>query len=86
MGKSPYHICNNHDFIEHLKTITLGPEEVMVSYDVRELFTSVLVKPALEIIEKLLKEDHDLQKRTSMSIPNIMDFLGVLPQKHIFYI
>ena len=75
VGKSPYHICNNHDFIEHLKTITLGPEEVMVSYDVRALFTSVPIKPALGIIEKLLKEDHDLQKRTSMSIPNIMDLL-----------
>ena len=48
VGKSPYHICNNHDFIEHLKTITLGPEEVMVSYDVRALFTSVPIKPALQ--------------------------------------
>ena len=27
VGKSPYHICNNHDFIEDLKTIKLGPEE-----------------------------------------------------------
>ena len=33
------------------------------------------IKPALEIIEKLLKEDQDLQKRTSMSISNIMDLL-----------
>ena len=75
VGKSPHHICNNQDFIEHLKTITLGPEEVMVSYDVRALFTSVPIKPALEITEKLLKEDPDLQKRTTMSIPNIMDLL-----------
>ena len=75
VGKSPYHICNNHDFIEDLKTIKLGPEEVMVSYDVKALFTSVPIKPALKIIEKLLKEDQDLQKRTSMPIPNIMDLL-----------
>ena len=68
VGKSPHHICNNQDFIEHLKGIILGPEEVMVSYDVRALFTSVPIKPALEIIEKLLKEDPDLQKRTTMSI------------------
>ena len=75
VGKSPHHICNNHDFLEDLKTIKLGPEEAMVSYDVKALFTSVPIKPALEIIEKLLKEDQDLQKRTSMSIPNIMDLL-----------
>ena len=75
LGKSPHYIYNNQDFLEHLKGITLGPEEVMVSYDVRALFTSVPIKPALEIIEKLLKEDPDLQKRTTMSISNIMDLL-----------
>ena len=86
VGKSPHHICNNQDFIEHLKAITLGPEEVMVSYDVRALFTSVPIKPALEIIEKLLKEDPDLQKRTTMSIPNIMDLLEFCHRAHILHI
>ena len=75
VGKSPHHISNNQDFIEHLKGITLGPEEVMVSYDVRALFTSVPIKPALEVIEKLLKEDPDLQKRTTMTTKHIMDLL-----------
>ena len=31
VDKSPHHICNNQDFMEHLKGITLGPDEVMVS-------------------------------------------------------
>ena len=75
VGKSPHHICNNQDFMEHLKGITLGPDEVMVSYDMRALFTLVPIKPALEVIEKLLKEDHDLQKRTTMSTKHIMDLL-----------
>ena len=75
VGKSPHHICNNQDFMEHLKGITLGPDEVMVSYDVRALFTSVPIKPALEVIEKLLKEDPDLQKRSTMSTKHIMDLL-----------
>ena len=74
MGKSPHHICNNQDFIQHLKGITLSPDEVMVSYDVRALFTSVPIQPALEVIEKLLKEDQDLQKRT-ISTKHIMDLL-----------
>ena len=47
----------------------------MVSYDVRALFTSVPIKPALKVIEKLLKEDPDLQKRTTMSTKHIMDLL-----------
>ena len=75
VGKSPNHICNNQDFIEHLKGITLGTEEVMVSYNVGALFTSLAIKPALEVIEKLLKEDPDLQKRTTMTTKHIMDLL-----------
>ena len=75
VGKSPHHIHNNHEFIQHLKGITLGPDDVMVSYDVKALFTSVPVQPALEVIKKLLDEDQDLHKRTTMSTKHIMDLL-----------
>ena len=61
--------------MEHLKGIKLGPDEVMVSYDVRALFTSVPIQPALQVIEKFLKEDPDLQSRTTMSTKHIMDLL-----------
>ena len=47
----------------------------MVSYDVRALFTSVPVQPALEVIKKLLEEDQDLHNRTTMSSKHIMDLL-----------
>ena len=75
MGNSPHHIHNNQDFLEHLKGIQLAPDEVMMSYDVKALFTSVPIKPALDVIEKLLKEDPGLQSRTSMSTQHIMDLL-----------
>ena len=65
----------NQDFIEHFKVIQLGPDEIMVSYDVKALFTSVPIQPALSIIEKLLKEDTGLQNRTTMSVKHIMDLL-----------
>ena len=75
VGKSPQHIHNNQDFIEHLKGIQPVSDEVVVSYDVRALFTCVPIQPALNIIEKLLKEDTGLQKKTSMSIKHVMDLL-----------
>ena len=75
VGKSPHHIHNNQEFIQHLKGISLGPDDVMVSYDVRALFTSVPVQPALEVIKKLLDEDQNLHKRTTMSTKHIMDLL-----------
>ena len=75
VGKSPHHIQNNQDFMEHLKGIQLDPDDIMISYDVRALFTSVPIQPALDVIEKLLKEDTGLQNRTSMSTKHIMDLL-----------
>ena len=75
VGKSPHNIHNNQDFLEHLKGIQLAPDEVMMSYDVKALFTSVPIMPALDVIEKLLKEDPGLQSRTSMSTQHIMDLL-----------
>ena len=75
VGKSTHHVHNNQDFLEHLKGIKLASDEVMMSYDVKVLFTSVPIKPALDVIEKLLKEDTSLQSRTSMSTQHIMDLL-----------
>ena len=43
----------------------------MVSFDVKALFTSVPIQPAITIIKKLLEEDQSLQQRTTMSVNNI---------------
>ena len=77
VGRSRHHIQNNQDFLQDLKSIQLASDEVMMSFDVKALFTSVPIEPTLKIIEKLLKEDHSLQSRTTLSIQHIMDLLGL---------
>ena len=47
----------------------------MVSFDVKTLFTSVPIQPAITIIKKLLEEDQSLQQRTTMSVNNIICLL-----------
>ena len=47
VGRSRHHIQNNQDFLEDLKGIQLQPDEVMMSFDVKALFTSVPIEPAL---------------------------------------
>ena len=47
----------------------------MVSFDVKALFTSVPIKPAINTIKKLLEEDPELHKRTSLSVKNITNLL-----------
>ena len=46
-----------------------------MSYDVAALFTSIPVKPAIEVIKKKLEQDKELHHRTTMSIQNILDLL-----------
>ena len=42
-----------------------------MSYDIKALFTSVPINPALKIIRKLLEEDQTLHQRTSMTMNKI---------------
>ena len=46
-----------------------------MSFDVKALFTSVPVQPALKIIQKLLEEDNNLKQRTSISVNQIISLL-----------
>ena len=71
VGRSPHHVKNNQDFIHSLEEIRLKPEECMMSFDVKALFTSIPIQPALKIIKKLLEEDKNLHHRTTMSVKHI---------------
>ena len=75
VGKSPYHIQNSQDFIQQIQGIQLQPNQCMVSFDVKALFTSVPIQPAITIIKKLMEEEQSLQQRTTMSVNNIICLL-----------
>ena len=71
VGGSPYQVLNNKEFIQQIEGIKLSSDEIIMSYDVKALFTSVPMKPALKIIKKLLEEDQTLHQITSMTVNNI---------------
>ena len=75
VGKSPYHVQNTQDFIHHIQDIKLEEDQCIMSYDVKALFTSVPIQPAISIITKLLDKDPELQQRTSLSVNNITSLL-----------
>ena len=70
VGRS-HHVQNNQEFIQQLEDIKLRSDDIIMFYDAKALFTSVLIKPALKIIKKLLEEDQTLQQRASMTVNNI---------------
>ena len=63
------------DFIQQIKDIKLQEDQCMMAFDVKALFTSVPIQPAISTIKKLLKEDPELHKRTSLSVKNITSLL-----------
>ena len=73
--KSIYHFQNTQDFIQQIKDIKLQEDLCMVSFDVKALFTSMPIKAAINTIKKLLEEDPELHKRTSLSVKKITRLL-----------
>ena len=71
VGRSPYQVQNTRDLIQHIKDIHLRSDEIIMSYDVKVLFTSVPIQSALNIIKKHLEEDNELQQRTSLTVNHI---------------
>ena len=55
-----------------MEWIVLQYDEMLVSFDVKSLFTSIPVSEAIEICERRLQMDKTLSKRTSMDVNTII--------------
>ena len=75
VGWTSYHLKNTKDFIDQIKDVRLLPDETIISYDIKALFTSVPIKPVIGIIKTKLENDNTLKSRTSMSIDHITSLL-----------
>ena len=53
-GRTTYSVQNTKDFVDQIKNIKLLPDECIISYDVKALFTSVPIEPAIKIIKQHL--------------------------------
>ena len=75
VGWTSHHLKNTKDFIDQIKDVRLLPDETIISYDIKALFTSVPIKPVIDIIKTKLENDNNLKSRTSMSIDHIISLL-----------
>ena len=71
VGRSTHHVRNNQDFMHNIEEIAVEPEECMISFDVKALFTSIPIQPTSKIIKKHLEEDASLHQRTTMAVKHI---------------
>ena len=61
--------------MQHIQKVKLELGEVIMSYDVKALFTSVPVDPSISLVKHKLHPEPTLPQRTNMSIQQIVTLL-----------
>ena len=67
-GQSFHHLKITQHFVHQIHNKRLEPGEVITSFDVKALFTTVPVDISILIVQQKLAQDPTLPQRTSMSI------------------
>ena len=74
-GNSDYTVKNSTEFCESITDIKLLDDDVLVSFDVVSLFTSIPVDVAISVAHNRLINDENLQDRTAIPITDIVKLL-----------
>ncbi|XP_071510232.1 uncharacterized protein [Diadema antillarum] len=77
VGQTVHHVKNSKQFIDQVRQMTVSNSDLLISFDVESLFTSVQVKDVCAIILKRLDSDRTLPDRTKLSPTEIHDLLGM---------
>ena len=64
-------------FLSKIKDIHVEPDEIMISFDVVSLLTSIPLDSARLITEKLLTNNTSWQTKSELNIQNILDLLDL---------
>ena len=81
-GNNNHQILNSREFADDIKKIKLEEGECIMSYDVAALFTSIPVKPAIEVVKKKLEQDTE-DHHVHTKHPGLV---GVLFMQHLFLV
>ena len=74
-GQTTYTVMNSTKFVERLQEARIGPEDLLVSFDVTSLFTQVPIDEALEVVRARLTKDPTLMDRTYIPVPQLVDLI-----------
>ena len=66
---------NSRHFVEEIKDEIIREDEVMVSFDVKSLFTNVPLDEALQVIQDRLNQDTSLAERMRLSPDSVTRLL-----------
>ena len=69
LNKNQYKVKNSKSFVWQAQTWKIEPDEIQVSYDVTNLYPSIPIDKAIDVILQQLSEDYeDLKTRTKLTL------------------
>ena len=74
-GRSGMFVKNSRELKEKVKHWRVERNEILVSYDAKNLYPSIPIADALELVDNLLRAKFDLSVVTDLSIQSIMKLL-----------
>ena len=77
LGANGLSLKNSAEMVKTLKDCQLDETDILISFDVTALFTSVPVDKSLDIIKGRLEEDNKLRERTTLTAMQVTDLLSV---------
>lgn len=85
LNKSNIRVINSSSFVTEAKQWTPDPNEIQVSYDAVNLYPSVPIKKATDVIMDILSNDFDdVSKRTKLSLTDIRTLINLCLKKCYF--
>ena len=71
LGQTEYAVPNSSAFVQEVRALTLSKDDMLVSFDVKSLFTRVPTDEAIDAICAKLREDDTLSNRCALSVESI---------------
>ena len=73
IGKTEHHVKNSSHLVDMLKETRIECSDMLVSFDVKSLFTSIPVEDACKILEEKLLADEELVNRSELTPKQITE-------------
>ena len=71
VGKTSSFVKNSAEFVQMMRQMKVDSEDILVSFDVVNLFTNILIDEALQVMTELLRSNTSLANRTPIPVETI---------------
>ncbi|KFD47373.1 hypothetical protein M514_11736 [Trichuris suis] len=85
-GKEPSFVKNSTTLVDEIRNWPLSPDEILVSYDVKELFPSIPISHTLKTLYELLNKDKTLANRTKLNPFHITKLVSFCMQEGNYFL